>query len=429
MNDLCKLTIKKVIVRLVPFCMLLFFLNYIDRANIAYAALQMNADLGFTPAIYGFAAGIFFLGYFLGGIPSNLILSRVGARLWFGRIMITWGLIATGMAWVSGTNSFYIMRFMLGAAEAGLYPGVFYFFSLWIPHQERAKVLGMFTSVTAIANIVGGPLATSLLELDGLWGFKGWQLVFILEGAPSVLVGIVTLFYLTDRPESAGWLAANERSWLIETLKGDRALKEKVGAASLLQGFLDPRVLIVVAISFFNVACTFGIVFWLPQIVKGFGGLENVEVGFLSAVPFVFGGLATVLWGWHSDYTGDRRWHLAIGGLMAAAGFTIAGVANTPVMSFVGLCVATIGVWSTFGVFWAALSDFLTGVAAAVGFSLTTTLGALGGFFGPTIMGVAKSYTQSFSGGLYALAIFGLIQAVLPLWLRKEPQPAAVPAI
>lgn len=426
MNDLRKTTIKKVVVRLVPFCMLLFFFNYIDRANISYAALQMNADLGFTPAIYGFAAGIFFLGYFLGGIPSNLVLARVGARLWFGRIMITWGLIATGMAWVSGTHSFYVMRFVLGVAEAGLYPGVYYFFSLWIPHQERAKVLGMFASVTAIANIIGGPLATSLLTLDGMWGFKGWQLVFILEGVPSVIVGIVTLFYLTDRPEHASWLANDERSWLVETLKGERALKEKTGAASLLQGFLDPRVLILVAISFFNVADTFGIVFWLPQIVKGFGGLGNVEVGFLSAVPFVFGGLATILWGWHSDYTKDRRWHLAIGGLVGATGFTLAGVADTPIVSFVGMCIATIGVWSTFGVFWAASSDFLTGVAAAAAFSLTTTLGALGGFFGPTIMGLAKSYTQSFSGGLYALAIFGVVQAVLPLLLRKEPPPGAL---
>ena len=423
-KDFGTATIKKVTIRLVPFCMLLMFLNYIDRVNISYAALQMNQDLGFTATIYGFGAGIFFIGYFFCEIPSNLILAHVGARLWFGRIMITWGLVATGMAWINGPNSFYAMRFLLGVAEAGLYPGMFFYFSLWIPVQERAKVLGLFTSVTAIANIIGGPLSTSILTLDGLFGLKGWQLLFVLEGIPSVIVGFIVLFYLTDKPENAHWLADREKRWLIDSLQAERAAKEKTGATSLLQGFLDPRVLIIVAISFFNVCDTFGIVFWLPQIIKGFGGLTNIQVGFLSALPFVFGGLTTIFWGRHSDRTKDRRWHLAIAGFVAAVGFTIAGLSSTPIVSFIGMCIATIGVWATFGVFWATSSDFLSGIAAAAGFGLINTFGALGGFFGPVIMGFVKDRTQSFSGGLFALAVFGVVMGLLPLLLKNEVQTA-----
>lgn len=420
--DLGTATIKKVTLRIVPFCMLLMFLNYIDRVNISYAALQMNKDLGFSATVFGFGAGVFFLGYFFFEVPSNLIQERVGARLWFARIMITWGIISTGMAWVVGPNSFYVMRFLLGVAEAGLYPGIFFYFSLWFPVQERAKVLGLFTSVTAIANIIGAPLSTSFVAIDQLFGLRGWQLMFIFEGVPTIIVGFITLWYMTDHPAQATWLDQREKQWLLGQLESERVEKQKIGASTLRECVGDIRVWILAAFMFFNVTCVFGIVFWMPQIIKSFGGLTNVQVGVISAIPFVFAGLAVIFWGRHSDKSRDRRWHLFIGGAVSAAGYALAATAlpAAPVLAFVGIALATVGMWATFGVIWAASTDILTGTAAAAGFAIINSLGALGGFSGPYFMGVVKDFTQSFSGGLYGLAVSALLMGLLGLLLRNE---------
>jgi ACS family tartrate transporter-like MFS transporter len=426
-DELRKRTLAKVGRRLIPFCMLLFIVNYLDRVNIGFAALQMNQDLGFTATAYGLGAGIFFIGYFLFEIPSNLILEKVGARLWIARIAITWGVVSTAMAWVNGETAFYVMRFLLGVAEAGLLPGILLYFSYWFPASERGKALALFMTATAISNIVGAPLSTSLLGLDGLFGLRGWQIMFILEGLPSIVMGVLVLRYLTDRPEAAAWLAADERSWLTRTLAAERAAKEALGGSDLLRGLTDPRVLMITLLCFFLVSGNFGVVFWLPQIIKAFGGLTNAQVGLLTAIPYILAAFAMVWWGRRSDRTGDRKWHLAAAAIVGAAGLAASAALADPRFSFLALCVAAIGIWSMFGVFWAIPADFLSGTAAAGGFALINSVGTLGGFAGPFLVGFVRERTGSFSASLFVLAAFVFVAAALAASLRVKV-PAGAPA-
>jgi MFS transporter, ACS family, tartrate transporter len=419
-SELGARTIAKVTRRLVPFAMLLFVLSYLDRANVGFAALQMNQDLGFTPTVYGLGAGIFFLGFFPFEIPSNLILQRVGARRWIARIMIAWGMVATGMAWIAGETSFYIMRFLLGVAEAGFLPGIILYFSYWFPAAQRAKALALFMSSTAISNVIGAPLSTSLLALDGWLGLRGWQLLFILEGLPSILVGFWVLSYMTDRPEDATWLAEEEKSWLCRVLALERTRKEALTRTSLMQGLTDRRVLMITALCFCLVSGNFGVVFWMPQIIKAFGGISNMEVGALTALPYALAMIAMVWWGRRSDRKGERKWHLAAAALLGSIGLAASAVAPTPTLSYIALCVATIGIWSMFGVFWATPSDFLSGTAAAAGFALINSFGTLGGFSGPFLVGFVREHTGSFSASLLVLAAFVLGAAILSALLKDE---------
>jgi MFS family permease len=338
--------------------------------------------------------------------------------------MISWGIVATAMAWVNNELSFDILRFLLGAAEAGFIPCIMWYFSNWFPAGERGKIMAIFMSSTALANIIGAPLSTGLMGLDGAFGMRGWQLMFILEGLPSVLIGIWVLFFLTEKPEEAKWLTPDERRWLSETLREERA---QAGiATSLRAGFLDRRVLMVAAVCFFLVCANFGIVFWLPQIVKSFGGLSNMQVGALSALPYVLAGCGMIWWGHHSDKTGDRRWHLLIAAIVGAAGLVASGIAPTPLMSFIGLIVAALGVWSMFGVFWALPGDFLRGMAAAGGLALINSIGTVGGFVGPYVVGFAREKTGSFTASLVVLAISALISGLLALAIRRTPQPDVI---
>ena len=424
-GDLEKRTLGKITWRLIPFCMLLFILNYIDRVNIGFAALQMNKQLGFSSTVYGLGAGIFFIGYFFFEIPSNLILERIGARLWLARIAITWGIISTAMAWVYDETSFYVMRFLLGVAEAGLLPGILLYFSYWFPSRERAKALAVFMTATAISNIIGAPLSTGLLGLEGLYGFHGWQLMFILEGVPSVIMGFVVLYYLTEKPEKATWLAQEEKVWLAGVLSAEGAAKEQAsGRMTLRLGLVNPRVLLIAALCFFLVSGNFGVVFWLPQIIKGFGGLSNMQVGLLSAVPYIIAALAMVWWGHHSDRAGDRKWHLAIAAFVGSAGLAGSAAFTDPVASFLALCVAAIGIWSMFGVFWAVPADLLGGMAAASGFALINSIGNLGGFTGPFLVGFVRDRTGTFSASLFVLAAFVLVAALLPAMFRVQTKMA-----
>ncbi|MGD0026249.1 MAG: MFS transporter, partial [Xanthobacteraceae bacterium] len=333
--ELEKRTVGKVSRRLIPFCMLLFIFNYLDRVNIGFAALQMNKELGFSSTVYGLGAGIFFIGYFFFEVPSNLILERIGARLWIARIAITWGIISTGMAWVYDETSFYVVRFLLGVAEAGLLPGILLYFSYWFPARERAKALAFFMTATAISNIIGAPLSTGLLGLDGLYGFHGWQLLFILEGVPSIIMGFVVLRYLNNKPEEATWLAPDEKTWLARVLSAESTAREETsGRMTLRLGLTNPRVLLIALLCFFLVAGNFGVVFWLPQIIKAFGGMSNMEVGLLTAVPYILAAFAMVWWGRHSDRTGDRKWHLVIAALIGSAGLAASAVSTDPMLSF-----------------------------------------------------------------------------------------------
>jgi len=421
--------LRKVLQRLLPFTMLLFFFSLIDRTNISFAALQMNEDLGFSPTVYGFAAGIFFVGYCLFEVPSNLVLMRVGARRWLARIMLTWGVIVVATAWVSGFRSFYVMRFLLGVAEAGLLPGLFYYLGAWIPASHRGLGLSVLMSTAALSNVIGGPLATGIMELDGWFGLRGWQLVFILEGVPTVLVGIAALVWLPETPRDARWLGPAECDWLETTIARENATKARAGAISLRQGLTDRRVLIATVFSFFLVCCNFGTVFWLPQILKSLGQLTNLQVGRLSVVPFLIGGIGMILWGRHSDRGHDRRWHLVASGVLAMCGYTLAGLASTPTVSFVGLCLATLGVWSMFGVFWAIAADLLAGPAAAAGLAFINSVGTLGGFVAPVLMGYIRDVTGAFKGSLLALAAFAALTAVIaPLLYVRPQEPETTPA-
>lgn len=429
--DIEQRTLGKIKRRLIPFCMLLFILNYIDRVNIGFAALQMNKDLGFSPAVYGFGAGIFFIGYFFFEVPSNLILEKVGARLWIARIAITWGIVSIAMAWVHDETSFYVVRFLLGVAEAGLLPGLLLYFSYWFPSRDRGRALALFMTATTISNIVGAPLSTALLGLDGVFGLRGWQLMFVLEGLPSILMGFAVLYWLTDRPEQATWLADDEKAWLTRVLSAERVAKEEVsGRMTLRLGLMSPRVLLVAVLCFFLVSGNFGVVFWLPQIIKGFGGLTNMQVGLLAAVPYILAAFAMVWWGHHSDRTGDRKWHLAIAAVVGASGLAGSALATDPTASFVALCVAAVGIWSMFGVFWAIPADFLSGIAAASGFALINSIGTLGGFAGPYLVGFVRERTGTFSASLLVLAGFVLVAALLATLLRVQSatRTAAAPA-
>jgi D-galactonate transporter len=414
-------TLRKIERRLISFCMLLFILNYVDRLNVGFAALRMNHDLNFGPTVYGIGAGIFFFGYFFFEIPSNLILERVGARVWLARIAITWGVISAAMAFVYDVKSFYIVRFLLGFAEAGLLPGIMLYFSYWFPARERAKALALFMTATAISNIVGAPVSSWLLGIDGVFGLHGWQLMFVLEGIPSVLIGIVALFYLVDRPAQATWLAEDEKAWLHRELATEAAAKEQAsGRMTLRLGLTNPRVLQITLLCFFLVSGNFGVVFWMPQIIKALGDLTIMQVGLLTMVPYAAAVVAMVWWGRHSDRTGDRKWHLAIAAVAGAAGLAVSAVPGHPVLSFVALCVAAAGIWSMFGVFWAVPADFLGGTAAAGGFALINSFGTLGGFLGPFLVGVVRQHTGSFTGSLLVLAGFTLMAAVTSATLPRK---------
>jgi MFS transporter, ACS family, tartrate transporter len=414
--------LQKVMRRLLPFLMLLLLFNLLDRTNISFAALQMNLDFGFTPSVYGLAAGIFFIGYFLFEVPSNLVLVRVGARPWLARIMISWGLVVIAMAWVRGAASFYTLRFLLGVAEAGLLPGVLLYLSRWVPRQRLGLAFSILMATTALANVLSGPIAAALMQLDGLAGLRGWQLLFMAEGIPTVLIGIAVALCLPERPADAGWLSADEQAALASTIAAEDAAKRKHGATTLRQGFLDRRVLIATLVCFLFVCCNFGTVFWLPQIIKSMSSATTIQIGFLTSIPYLLGGIATILWGRHSDRSGERKWHLVAGALVGAAGYAYAAGADSVTGSFVGLCAATFGIWSMFGVFWAYAGGLLGAAAAAGGFALINSSSALGGFLAPLLMGVVRERTHSFTGALLLLAVLALLAALTSLLTESAVQ-------
>ena len=399
--------VRKVFLRLVPFSMLLMLVSLLDRTNISFGSLQMNQDLGLTPSAYGVAASILFLGYCPFEIPSNLILVRVGARRWLARIMISWGLVVGGMAFVSGTRSLYLARFLLGAAEAGLLPGLVFYLSSWVPAHKRGLAYAALMSTTALGNIIGGP-----------GGLHGWQMMFLIEGIATVLLGFIVLRYLPDAYTDARWLDAGEQNFLSHAQASDLALKQSRGVTSLRGGFSDRRVLLVTAVNFFLICCNFGTVYWLPQIIKSLGRLSNDEVGLLASIPFALGGLAMLLWGRHSDHTADRKWHLFAGAAVAAAGYGWAAASSQPASTFIGLCVGTLGIWSTFGVFWAYAGDLLGGTAAAGGLAFMNSLSTLGGLVSPALIGIVRERSSGFGASLALVAGFATLGALLALLLE-----------
>ena len=413
-------TLRKVYARLLPVTLLIYFLCYIDRINVGFAALTMNKAIGLDPATYGFAASAFFWGYCLFEVPSNIVLEKVGARLWLARIMVTWGLLSGATALCTGPWSFMIVRFLLGVAEAGLYPGVLLFLSYWFPNHHRARIFAGFTLALPVAVAAGAPMSTALLELDGIGGIAGWKWMFLAEAAPTVLIGCLLPFILTNRPSEARWLDDDERDWLSRTLARERQQIEARGTIGLLESFRNPRVLLL-ALNFFGiVAASLGLLLFLPQIIKEMG-LTNMQVGWVSSIPYVCGSISMVVWGWVSDRMQERRWNLFCACVVAAIGLIIAGAGAHTAWSLVGMSIATIGLYGTKGPFWALPGMFLTGTTAAASFAFINSLGNLGGTVGPPIVGWASKITGSFSGGLYALAGFALMSAVVSaFWLDIE---------
>jgi MFS transporter, ACS family, tartrate transporter len=364
------------------------------------------------------AAGVFFWGYFLFEVPSNIILEKVGARLWIARIMVTWGLISGTTALCTGPYSFTAVRFFLGLAEAGLFPGFVLFFTYWFPRHHRARINAGFTLALPIAVALGAPISTSLLGLDGLWGLKGWQCMYIFEAIPTVLIGVAVLIFVTDRPDRARWLTAAEQKWLTDSLARERREVEKESKVSLWRSFWDPRILLLSLNYFGIVTASLGMLLFLPQIVKQLG-VSNMAVGWVTMIPYGCGAVSMVFFGWLSDRLGDRRWCLFWTCIISTGGLIMAGLTLGTWWSLVGMTIAAIGFYGTKGPFWSIPTMWLTGTAAASGIAWINSVGNLGGFFGPTLVGWAKSVTGDFSGGLYLLALCALVSALVSLfWLR-----------
>jgi ACS family tartrate transporter-like MFS transporter len=426
-------TMRKVYLRLLPFVFACYFLCYLDRINVGFAALTMNKDIGLDSAMYGMAAGAFFWGYVLFEVPSNLILEKVGARIWIARIMVTWGILSGATAFCTGPWSFMIVRFLLGLAEAGLFPGMVLYFTYWFPDNHRARIIAGFTLALPVAVALGAPMSTGLMELNGLWGLAGWKWMYLVEAVPTVLLGVVVFFYLTDRPALAKWLPTEERTWLSSTIDHERRQIEAHGTISLLRSFWDPKVLLLALNYFGIVTASLGMLLFLPQIVKSLG-FTNMQVGWMTMIPYLCGAAAMVIAGWISDRTGERRWNLFITCALGTVGLVICGLFVESYWAIVGMSIAAIGFYGTKGPFWAMPTMFLTGPAAAASIAWINSVGNLGGFFGPTIVGWAKQITGSYAGGLYTLAALALISAIVSaFWLHiprriARAEPIAVAA-
>jgi ACS family tartrate transporter-like MFS transporter len=419
--DLGRATLTKVGRRLLPFLLLLYVVAWLDRVNIGFAALQMNADLGFSAAVYGFGAGIFFIGYALFEVPSNLILARVGARLWIARIMITWGILSVAMMYVSGPTSFYVLRFLLGVAEAGFLPGIIYYLGNWYPAKDRARAVSWFMLAIPLSTVVGGPLAGFILELDGWHGLEGWQWLFLLEGLPAVVLGFVVLIYLTDSPEKARWLDPAQRRWLVEHMATEQRAAQARHGVGLGAALVHPTVWLLGLILFACQCGSYGLTLWIPQIVQGLSGAGNFTVSMISALPYVAAAIGMVAIGASSDRRRERFLHIAIPSAIGALGFIASAYFTSPLPGIIALTVAAVGDLGTRGPFWALPTRFLTGTAAAAGIGLINTMASLGGFVGPNVVGIGRELTGTFSGGLVFLAALLLLAAAAALALRRAP--------
>jgi ACS family tartrate transporter-like MFS transporter len=405
-------TILKVSWRLLPLIVFAYLVAYIDRTNISFAALTMNKDLGFSAYLYGWGAGIFFIGYALFEVPSNIVLQRTSARLWIARIMITWGIISGLMATVSGPVSFLVLRFLLGVAEAGFFPGIIFYLTYWFPSAFRARAISILYVAIPVSNAVASVLSGAILEMDGVLGLAGWQWIFILEAIPAVLLAFVVLRVMTERPAVAPWLTAEERDWLEAELQAERTKVESAGHISLLQSFTDLRVVALAMIYFTGVTASYGIVFFMPQIIKGLG-LSNMATGLVTAIPYTIGTIGLLVWGYSSDRRNERRWHLIVSTTVAAIGIVSAGWLSHSYWAVVAMSVATVGIYGSRPSFWPMPSLFLTGAAAASGMAFINSIGNLGGYVGPFIVGWIKDSTKSFEMALYFLAACALLSAAI----------------
>ena len=421
--------LRKVTYRLMPLLFLCYIIAYIDRINVGFAKLQLQGVLGVDSTIfssvYGFGAGLFFIGYFIFEVPSNLILQRVGARVWIARIMIVWGFVSMAFMFMKGVTMFYTLRFLLGVAEAGFFPGIILYLTYWFPARERARTVALFALGGVVAGVVGLPISGRLLRLDGVGGLAGWQWLFLLEGIPAILMGLVVLFVLPNSPAQARWLSTREKTW-IQARLSEEARQTGAPQHGFKEVLVSGRVWLLCLLYFLMNIGGYGYELWLPTIIKGFSGTSDTIVGLIGAVPYLIAGIAMFFYGRHSDRTGERRGHVAVAATFSAVGFALAAFLHNPWLAMAALTLAFAGQKSTIAPFWAMSTSLLSGSAAAGGIALINSVGNLGGFFGPYLVGIIKDATKSntaalllLGGALLGMALFALL---VPSTGKNRPQ-------
>lgn len=414
-----KRTMRKVFWRIIPYTFLLYVISYLDRANIGYAALEMNKELALTAEAFGFAGGIFFIGYFLFEVPSNVALQKYGSRIWISRILVTWGLVAFLTGFAQNATQLYILRFLLGVAEAGFFPGIIIYLTYWFRTKEQATTIAFFTAAIPVSYLLGAPLSTWIMDNVSGFGLSGWRCMLILEGLPALFAGLFNYFYMTDRPEKAKWLTNEERDWLIKELEADQANRKDVEHLGLWQAIANRKVLFLSAIYFIYQVGNLGIGLWMPQIIQGFSGsLSHFQIGLIAMIPYAVATVAMVAWSRNSDRTGERQKHTAVPLLIAGLALVSTGLSHNPVVSIMLISIALAGIYAFKSPFWALPGLFLSRSTAAVSIAAINSIGNLGGFVGPYAMGAAKSWSGSALGGLMFLAGL-LIVSFLMTWFMR----------
>jgi MFS transporter, ACS family, tartrate transporter len=417
-------TLRQIYLRLLPFCFVLFFICYLDRVNIAFAALTMNKDLGFSSYLYGLGAGAFYWGYCLLGVPSNLILERVGARRWIACIMVVWGILSGCFTFTQGPISFFILRVTLGFAEAGFVPGIIFYFTYWFPPHHRARIIAGFIAGVPVSLGLGAPVSTALLELNGVLGLAGWKWLFLSEAAPALIFGTICWFYLTDRPAQAKWLSLESKAWLLGELEKEQKTVETGRRISVLQSFFNRRILALAGLHIGQAGVGVGLAAFIALIIKQLGGLTNMETGFMTAIPYTAGTVGMIVWSHISDRMYERRWNLTLSCLTMGAGCALAGICGASYWSILGLSLASMGVFASSAQLFTLPAVFLTGPALASGLAFVNSVGVLGGIVSPPVIGYLRDLTGNFTGGLYAMALFGLMAALIAaVGVRDTPEP------
>lgn len=419
----CENIIRKITYRIIPFIGLMYIICYLDRINVGFAALTMKKHLGFSDTVYGLGAGIFFIGYFFLQIPSNLILERIGASRWIAPIAILWGLISSAMMFVRDPMSFYVLRFFLGVAESGFFPGIILYLTYWFPEKERAKAVSLFMLGIPFSVVLGGPISGYLLGMAGKGGLMGWQWLFLIEGLPAVILGILVPFFLPDRPEHAKWLGKEEKTWLLNKLKlekesdqGNNGQENQNGIFERIGGWTAFHLSLI---NMTIATSLYGITLWLPELIKRMSGLSNFHTAIVSALPYLAGALWMVIIGISSDKREERKWHIAISGFIGAIGMILIIFVSHTVLLTLVISLGVMGIIGTLGPFWALPGTLLRGRAAG-GIALVNSMGNLGGFFGPYLIGIGKSLTQNFDGGLVFISIILVIGGILSLKLKQD---------
>jgi ACS family tartrate transporter-like MFS transporter len=420
-------TVRKVGHRLLPFLFILYVVAFLDRVNFGYAALQMNSTLGISAELFGILSGIFFIGYLLFEVPGNMILQRIGARIWISRIIFSWGIVVIITAAVSSASEIFVLRFLLGVAEAGFFPGIILYITCWFRKEDLARAVALFMTALAVSNIIGAPVSTWILDNIHWFGIAGWRWLFVLEGLPALVLGVVTLYWLTDKPEEAAWLAPEERDWLSREIQKE-AIQRGGEASGFWSIIRDPRVWHLGIVYCLMTIGLYGLGFWMPQIIHSLNpSFSNVEIGLVMTIPFIAALLAMLAWSAHSDRTGERIWHTGLPPFIGGIALVIAGLVADPLTAFLMLVIATVGIYCFFGPFWTIPAMFLAEAGAAVGFAVINSIGNIGGFIGPSLVGVATQATGSVSMGLVAiggsLILCGILAAGFMRYRTDRPVP------